>query len=152
MRVAIADDSALLRQGLGRLLADDGWQVTASVGDGTALLRAIDTDPPDAVIVDIRMPPTQTDEGLVAARTIPSSGRGSGGAVERPRGRGALDGGAGSGDCHELLDPSRGTPEWPVRQIVINRGIAERPGGCRVLAESTWVRATTRSGAQRRVG
>jgi DNA-binding NarL/FixJ family response regulator len=47
VRVAIADDSALLRQGLGRLLADDGWQITASVGDGTALLRAIDTDPPD---------------------------------------------------------------------------------------------------------
>ena len=70
MRVAIADDSALLRQGLARLLADDGCQVVASVGDSAALLRAIEPIPPDAVIVDIRMPPTHTDEGIVAAQAI----------------------------------------------------------------------------------
>ena len=70
MRVAIADDSALLRQGLARLLADDGCEVVASVGDSAALLRAIEPVPPDAVIVDIRMPPTHTDEGIVAAQTI----------------------------------------------------------------------------------
>ena len=70
MRVAIADDSALLRQGLARLLADDGCEVMAAVGDGSSLLRAIEPVPPDAVIVDIRMPPTHTDEGLVAAQSI----------------------------------------------------------------------------------
>jgi DNA-binding NarL/FixJ family response regulator len=66
----IADDSALLRQGLARLLADDGCDVVADVGDARALLRAVEEGPPDAVIVDIRMPPSHTDEGLVAARTI----------------------------------------------------------------------------------
>ncbi len=70
MRIAIADDSALLRQGLARLLADDGCEVVAAVGDAAALLRAIEPVPPDAVIVDIRMPPTHTDEGIVAAQAI----------------------------------------------------------------------------------
>ena len=70
MRVAIADDSALLRQGLARLLADDGCDILADVGDAAALLEVIDLDPPDAVIIDIRMPPTHTDEGIVAAQTI----------------------------------------------------------------------------------
>jgi DNA-binding NarL/FixJ family response regulator len=70
MRVAIADDSALLRQGLTRLLADDGCEVVASVGDGAALLQAIEPVPPDAVIVDIRMPPTHTAEGIVTAQAI----------------------------------------------------------------------------------
>lgn len=70
MRVAIADDSALLRQGLARLLDDDGCVVVATVGDGAALLRAIEPVPPDAVIIDIRMPPTHTDEGIVTAQAI----------------------------------------------------------------------------------
>ena len=70
MRVAIADDSALLRQGLARLLDDDGCMVVAAVGDGDALLRAIEPVPPDAVIIDIRMSPTHTDEGIVAAQAI----------------------------------------------------------------------------------
>jgi len=70
MRVAIVDDSALLRQGLARLLTDDGCQVVATVGDATALVRAVELDSPDAVIVDIRMPPTHTDEGIVAAQAI----------------------------------------------------------------------------------
>ena len=70
MRVAIADDSALLRQGLARLLTDDGCKVVAAVGDGDALLRAIEPVPPDAVIIDIRMPPTHTDEGILAAQAI----------------------------------------------------------------------------------
>ena len=64
MRVAIADDSALLRQGLARLLTDNGCMVVATVGDGDALLRAIEPIPPDA------MPPTHTDEGIVAAQAI----------------------------------------------------------------------------------
>jgi DNA-binding NarL/FixJ family response regulator len=70
MRVAIADDSALLRQGLARLLADDGCDIVASVGDAAALVRSVELDSPDAVIVDIRMPPTHTDEGIVAAQAI----------------------------------------------------------------------------------
>lgn len=70
MRIAIADDSALLRQGLARLLTDDGCEVLASVGDAPTLLRAVDANPPDAVLVDIRMPPSHTDEGIVAAQVI----------------------------------------------------------------------------------
>jgi DNA-binding NarL/FixJ family response regulator len=67
VRVAIAEDSAVLREGLTRLLEDRGFVVTAAVGDGDALLAAIDADPPDAAVVDIRMPPSFTDEGLRAA-------------------------------------------------------------------------------------
>jgi DNA-binding NarL/FixJ family response regulator len=70
VRVAIADDSALLRQGLARLLTDDGCEVVATVGDAAGLVRAVELDSPDAVIVDIRMPPTHTDEGIVAAQAI----------------------------------------------------------------------------------
>ncbi|MET9295301.1 response regulator transcription factor [Streptomyces sp. NPDC003077] len=66
----IADDSTLLREGLLRLLADEGHDVTAAVGDGQALLAAVAKDPPDAVVVDVRMPPTHTDEGLRAALEI----------------------------------------------------------------------------------
>ena len=65
--MAIAEDSAVLREGLTRLLEDRGFVVTAAVGDGDALLAAIDADPPDAAVVDIRMPPSFTDEGLRAA-------------------------------------------------------------------------------------
>jgi DNA-binding NarL/FixJ family response regulator len=67
VRVAIAEDSAVLREGLTRLLEDRGFVVTAAVGDGDALLAAVDADPPDAAVVDIRMPPSFTDEGLRAA-------------------------------------------------------------------------------------
>ncbi len=70
MRIAIADDSMLLREGLARLLADAGFVVTATVATGDALVQRVAADPPDAVIVDIKMPPTFTDEGLVAAQTI----------------------------------------------------------------------------------
>jgi DNA-binding NarL/FixJ family response regulator len=56
-----------LREGLTRLLEDRGFVVTAAVGDGDALLAAVDADPPDAAVVDIRMPPSFTDEGLRAA-------------------------------------------------------------------------------------
>ncbi len=67
VRVAIAEDAVVLREGLTRLLEDRGFVVTAAVGDGDALLAAIDADPPDAAVVDIRMPPSFTDEGLRAA-------------------------------------------------------------------------------------
>ncbi|GAA4058324.1 response regulator transcription factor [Actinomadura miaoliensis] len=70
MRVILAEDSTLLREGLVRLLAEEGHEVPAAVGDGQALLDAVDADPPDVVVVDVRMPPTHTDEGLRAALEI----------------------------------------------------------------------------------
>nr|AJW65419.1 LuxR transcription regulator [Nocardiopsis sp. CMB-M0232] len=66
----VAEDSTLLREGLVRLLADEGHEVAASVGDAAALLAAVGRDAPDAVVVDVRMPPTHTDEGLRAAVRI----------------------------------------------------------------------------------
>ncbi|WP_052665379.1 response regulator [Nitriliruptor alkaliphilus] len=70
MRVALADDAALFRAGVASLLGRAGVTVTASVGDAMALRSAIAADRPDAVILDIRMPPTFTTEGLDAARLI----------------------------------------------------------------------------------
>jgi DNA-binding NarL/FixJ family response regulator len=70
MRVAIADDAVLFRAGVASVLTDAGMTVTASVGSAEELLRAVERDPPDAAIVDIRMPPTHTTEGLQAAAQI----------------------------------------------------------------------------------
>jgi DNA-binding NarL/FixJ family response regulator len=70
MRVVIAEDSILLREGLARLLTDEGHDVVASVGDGEGLLRAVGAERPDVVVVDVRMPPTFTDEGLRAALVV----------------------------------------------------------------------------------
>jgi DNA-binding NarL/FixJ family response regulator len=70
MRVAIAEDSVLLREGLARLLADGGFEVLARCGDADELLAALVKERPDVVIVDIRLPPTHTDEGLRAALQI----------------------------------------------------------------------------------
>lgn len=67
MRVVIADDSMLLREGLRLLLAEAGIETCASVGDGEALLAAVAEHRPDVAIVDIRMPPTYTHEGAKAA-------------------------------------------------------------------------------------
>jgi DNA-binding NarL/FixJ family response regulator len=67
MRAVIAEDSVLLRAGLTRLLGDAGIDVVAAVGNADALLRAVDEAQPDVAIVDVRMPPTHTDEGLRAA-------------------------------------------------------------------------------------
>jgi DNA-binding NarL/FixJ family response regulator len=70
VRVVIADDTALLRQGLARLLAEAGIEVCGQAADGSELLRLVEAELPDVAVVDIRMPPTQTDEGLVAANAI----------------------------------------------------------------------------------
>jgi DNA-binding NarL/FixJ family response regulator len=67
MRVVIAEDAALFREGLVRLLEDRGHQVCAAVADGDALLEAVAAQHPEVAVVDIRMPPTHTDEGLRAA-------------------------------------------------------------------------------------
>jgi DNA-binding NarL/FixJ family response regulator len=70
VRVVIAEDQALLREGLGRLFADAGHEVLASAADATELLSAVAAHRPELVIVDIRMPPTFTDEGARAASEI----------------------------------------------------------------------------------
>jgi DNA-binding NarL/FixJ family response regulator len=67
MRVVIADDAVLLREGLIRLVEENGHAVAAAVGDGPALVEAIVEHKPDVSIVDVRMPPSHTDEGLRAA-------------------------------------------------------------------------------------
>jgi DNA-binding NarL/FixJ family response regulator len=67
IRVVIAEDSAILRDGLVQLLADRGFAVIQAVSDAVSLEQAIAADPPDVAVVDIRMPPTFTDEGLRAA-------------------------------------------------------------------------------------
>jgi DNA-binding NarL/FixJ family response regulator len=70
VRVVIADDNLLVRRGIVALLEEVGLEVTAQAGDVDGLLDAVDADPPDVAIVDIRMPPTHTDEGLLAAQAI----------------------------------------------------------------------------------
>ena len=67
LRVVIAEDSVLLREGLVRLISDSGGEVLAAVGDGPAYVAAVQAHRPDVSVVDVRMPPTQTDEGLRAA-------------------------------------------------------------------------------------
>ena len=72
MRVIIADDAMLIRSGLSRLLSDAGVEVVGEARDARDLLRMVSLERPDVALVDIRMPPTFTDEGLVAARQIRS--------------------------------------------------------------------------------
>ena len=67
LRVVIAEDSAILRDGLVQLLVDRGFAVISAVGDAASLEQAVAADPPDVAVVDVRMPPTFTDEGLRAA-------------------------------------------------------------------------------------
>jgi DNA-binding NarL/FixJ family response regulator len=73
MRVVIADDAMLIREGTARLLEDAGVDVAGKAGDAQKLLRIVAREHPDVAIVDIKMPPTHTDEGLVAAEQIRSS-------------------------------------------------------------------------------
>ena len=70
LRVVIADDDVLLREGLASLLERSGFEVGGQAGDATALLELVRTEKPDLVLVDIRMPPTHSTEGLDAARVI----------------------------------------------------------------------------------
>lgn len=70
MRVVIAEDSTLLREGLARLLAEAGFVVVAAVEDASTLVAAVDEHRPEVAVVDIRMPPTRTDEGLRAAVAV----------------------------------------------------------------------------------
>ncbi|MFE6802321.1 response regulator [Streptomyces sp. NPDC057681] len=70
MRLILAEDSTLLREGLVRLLVEEGHEVAASLGDAETLADEVERHSPDIVVVDIRMPPTHTDEGLRAALEI----------------------------------------------------------------------------------
>src|SRR6185437_13592351 len=70
MRIVIAEDAAVIRAGLTEILTDRGHEIVAAVGDADALLAAVAADAPDVAIVDVRMPPHHTDEGLRAAITI----------------------------------------------------------------------------------
>jgi DNA-binding NarL/FixJ family response regulator len=70
VRVVIAEDQALLREGLGRLFEDAGHEVIASVEDGEGLRAAIGRDEPDLAVIDVRMPPSYTDEGMRAAQWL----------------------------------------------------------------------------------
>jgi len=70
MRVVIADDVMLLRSGMARLLKDAGVEVVGEAGDGEALMRLVSRFEPHAAVVDIRMPPTHTDEGILVAHRI----------------------------------------------------------------------------------
>ncbi|ONK13776.1 response regulator transcription factor [Streptomyces sp. MP131-18] len=72
LRIVIAEDAVLLREGIAQLLRRFGHEILAAVGDGPALLAAARKHRPDLVIADVRMPPGQTDEGLRAARTLQS--------------------------------------------------------------------------------
>ena len=70
MRVTLADDAVVVREGLARLLTDQGVEVVAEAGSADELLRLVAADPPDVAVIDIRMPPTYSNEGLRAAREI----------------------------------------------------------------------------------
>jgi DNA-binding NarL/FixJ family response regulator len=70
LRVVVADDSVLLREGLVRILGEAGFDVVAQAGDGEDLMRKVRAHKPDLAVVDVRMPPTHTDEGIRAARDI----------------------------------------------------------------------------------
>ena len=70
MQVVIADDAALVREGIAHLLVENGLEVVGQVGDADALLTCVRDRHPDVALVDIRMPPNYTDEGLLAARVI----------------------------------------------------------------------------------
>ena len=70
MRLVVADDSMLLREGVARLLADAGFEVVGKAANASELLRRVELVRPDVAIVDIKMPPTHTDEGIAAAKEI----------------------------------------------------------------------------------
>ncbi|MCB0870006.1 MAG: response regulator transcription factor [Solirubrobacterales bacterium] len=78
MRVVVADDSVLLREGVVRVLEDDGFEVVGQAGDAEDLLRKVGAHKPDVAVVDIRMPPNLTDDGLQAAKRIRADYPGTG--------------------------------------------------------------------------
>lgn len=78
LRVVLADDAALVREGIARFLADEGVEVVAKLEDATTLLDVVGSEAPDAVVVDVRMPPTHTTEGIDAAVAVKRAHPGTG--------------------------------------------------------------------------
>src|SRR6516225_6992616 len=70
MRVVVAEDSILLREGIVRLLGEAGFEIVGQAGDGDELVRKVRAHKPDVAVIDIRMPPSYSDEGLRAARDV----------------------------------------------------------------------------------
>src|SRR5260370_5097369 len=117
MRVVIAEDAALLREGLTRLLEDRGHSICAAVSDGAALIAAVAEHKPDVAVVDIRMPPTHTDEGLRAALAMRKAFPGTGGLmfsqyIETSYSAQLLEGGAAGGG-YLPQDPAANRAEVP---------------------------------------
>ncbi|WP_454294054.1 response regulator transcription factor [Salana multivorans] len=99
-RIALAEDSALLREGLVRLLGEAGFEVVGAHGDGSSLLAGLAEEAPDAVVLDVRMPPTFTDEGVRTALEVQRRQAGNRGPAAEPVRRvglrpGAVRGGRG---------------------------------------------------------
>lgn len=134
MRIVIAQDSAVIRAGLVEILADRGHETVAAVGDADALRAAVDEHEPDAAVVDVRMPPGYTDEGVRAAIAIRR---------DHPR-TGAMWGACASRQCPSTsakricLPPTRSSPRnatgatacrpcWRTSRIVIRRINAASP-------------------------
>lgn len=118
MRVVLAEDSVLLREGLVRLLEEADATVLAAVGDGTALVAAVEEHQPEVAVVDVRMPPSFTDEGLRAAleirRRFPSVGiLVLSQYVEESYATDLLEAGGGSATCSRTASPS--SPTCPTR-------------------------------------
>ena len=88
MRLVVADDSVLLREGVVRLLEEKGFDVVAQAGDAVDLIRKVNAHKPDVAVVDIRMPPTNTDDGLRAALEIRAAPPPPRGGVHPPYGGG----------------------------------------------------------------
>src|ERR1041384_8481913 len=84
LKVVVAEDSVLLREGLVRLLEDSGFEVAGQAGDAEALSRKVGAHKPDVAVIDVRMPPSHTDEGLRAARKIRADHPGTGVLVLSP--------------------------------------------------------------------
>ncbi|MBB4697694.1 response regulator transcription factor [Paractinoplanes abujensis] len=78
MRVMLADDAVLFREGMSRILTDVGFTVTGQAGDGRALLALVRADPPDVAVIDLRMPPSFSDEGIETAAAIRAAAPGVG--------------------------------------------------------------------------
>jgi DNA-binding NarL/FixJ family response regulator len=117
LRVVIADDSTLIREGIARLIEESGGRVVAKVGDGDAFVAAVIEHRPDVSVVDVRMPPTQRDEGLKAAiearRRVPGTPiLVLSQYVERQYAAELLAGGGGGGVGYLLKDRVGDIPEF----------------------------------------
>jgi DNA-binding NarL/FixJ family response regulator len=120
LRVAVADDAMLLREGIGKVLADGGLDVVASVGSGDELVAAVEAGGVDVAVLDIRMPPNFRDEGIVALETLRATGSSIGvlllSMYATPEYAMRVMGiGAGPATCSRSASPSRARSSAPWR-------------------------------------